>query len=257
MSVACCCHIFAHRGANREAAENTRAAFKKALNYAIDGIETDVQLSRDEIPVLWHDRHLEKLGFNNQSIDDFDYRDLAEMNFLKSDLEFEGVLSLEEFLISYRGRTRLQIEIKNRDTESVLRHQVKIRKCIDLIGAKPDEDIFISSFHLASMVYAHHYAPDFPIYFALKDTQTRLELEQLLHGYRFFKGFCLPVSLLNQAIVNLLRAEGKAIAVYTCNSEAEISKALQLAVDVLITDDPKKALLMRAQYIKADAKSCL
>jgi glycerophosphoryl diester phosphodiesterase len=30
------CLIFAHRGANREAAENTRAAFDKALEYAID-----------------------------------------------------------------------------------------------------------------------------------------------------------------------------------------------------------------------------
>jgi hypothetical protein len=42
--------IFAHRGANKEAAENTRTAFDRALEYAIDGIETDVQLSRrDEV----------------------------------------------------------------------------------------------------------------------------------------------------------------------------------------------------------------
>ena len=42
--------------------ENTREAFDKALHYAIDGIETDVQLTRDEIPVLWHDRFLDKSG---------------------------------------------------------------------------------------------------------------------------------------------------------------------------------------------------
>ncbi len=52
--------IFAHRGANKEAAENTRSAFDKALEYSIDGIETDVQLSRDEVAVLWHDRFLSK-----------------------------------------------------------------------------------------------------------------------------------------------------------------------------------------------------
>ena len=39
--------IFAHRGANNEAAENTRSAFDHALQYAIDGIETDIQLSKD------------------------------------------------------------------------------------------------------------------------------------------------------------------------------------------------------------------
>ncbi|MGZ4997903.1 MAG: glycerophosphodiester phosphodiesterase, partial [Methylobacter sp.] len=60
------CLIFAHRGGNKEAGavigENTRAAFNKALQYPIDGIETDVQLSMDGVPVLWHDWELDKLG---------------------------------------------------------------------------------------------------------------------------------------------------------------------------------------------------
>src|SRR3989338_10108252 len=73
--------VFAHRGANKEAAENTRSAFDRALEYAIDGIETDVQLSRDEVAVLWHDRFLNKLGFPGKHIDDFDYAQLRAMNF--------------------------------------------------------------------------------------------------------------------------------------------------------------------------------
>ena len=73
--------IFAHRGANKEAAENTRSAFDRALTYSIDGMETDVQLSRDEVPVLWHDRFLAKLGLPTQHIDDFDYSQLQAMNF--------------------------------------------------------------------------------------------------------------------------------------------------------------------------------
>ena len=43
------CLIFAHRGANMEAAENTCTAFDKALSYAIDGMETDVQLTHNEV----------------------------------------------------------------------------------------------------------------------------------------------------------------------------------------------------------------
>ena len=69
--------IFAHRGANKEAAENTRTAFEKALRYPIDGIETDVQLSRDEVPVLWHDRFLDKIGLPGKRIDDFDFAERA------------------------------------------------------------------------------------------------------------------------------------------------------------------------------------
>ena len=46
-------------------------------------------------------------------------------------------------------------------------------------------------------------------------------------------------------MVRLLRDYKKNIAVYTCNSEAEIGKALELGVDILISDLPQKALQMR------------
>ncbi|MHB0927161.1 MAG: glycerophosphodiester phosphodiesterase, partial [Gallionellaceae bacterium] len=73
--------VFAHRGANREAAENTRSAFDRALVYPIDGIETDIQLSRDGVAVLWHDRFLGKLGLPGKRIDDFDHVELQAMDF--------------------------------------------------------------------------------------------------------------------------------------------------------------------------------
>jgi glycerophosphoryl diester phosphodiesterase len=88
--------IFAHRGANREAAENTRAAFDRALTYPIDGMETDIQLSRDAVAVLWHDRFLGKLGHPEKHIDDFDYDQLQAMNFAQHfapDAQREGIVS--------------------------------------------------------------------------------------------------------------------------------------------------------------------
>jgi glycerophosphoryl diester phosphodiesterase len=46
-------------------------------------------------------------------------------------------------------------------------------------------------------------------------------------------------------MVKLLRDHGKRIAVYTCNSDAEINLALELGVDILISDLPQKAIQMR------------
>lgn len=239
------CHIFAHRGANREATENTRAAFNKALNYPIDGLETDVQLSRDDIPVLWHDRYLDKLGYKNQHIDDFDYAELERMNFLQQTTETEGVLSLKEFLENYRGCCRLQIEIKNREWEPIYRHESKVKQCIDLIGDPRGQEIFISSFNLPSIIFAHHYAPDFPLYFALHEQHTHNDVEYYLNTLPFLRGMCMHVSLLDEAIVSLIRNHDKSIATYTCNTDEEITRALEFGVDILITDDPEKALLMR------------
>jgi glycerophosphoryl diester phosphodiesterase len=48
--------VLAHRGLHREVPENTLEAFARAIGSGVDGIETDVRLSRDGLPVLFHDR---------------------------------------------------------------------------------------------------------------------------------------------------------------------------------------------------------
>jgi glycerophosphoryl diester phosphodiesterase len=48
--------LFAHRGYHAVAPENTLAAFDAAVKLGVDGIETDVRLSRDGLPVIIHDR---------------------------------------------------------------------------------------------------------------------------------------------------------------------------------------------------------
>ncbi len=237
------CLIFAHRGANKEAMENTRHAFDKALAYAIDGIETDAQLSRDEVVVLWHDRFLNKLGLADKHIDDFNYHELKSLDFPETGNE--GFMTLQAFIDAYRARCHLLIEVKNRDWEPVSRHGIKIQKTLDLIGQNNDQRTFVSSFNLESLVYAHHYKPEFPLIYNFETDQSIADAQQVLAAQPFLHGLCLPIETLNQAMVDLLREHNKCVAVYTCNSEEEINKALQLGVDILISDVPHKALTMR------------
>lgn len=237
------CLVFAHRGASSEALENTRNAFDKALRYAIDGIETDVQLTRDEIAVLWHDRFLDKIGLNDQHIDDFDYHQLQAL--INPESGSEGIMTLRDFLLSYRERCRLLIEVKNRDWEPVSRHQLKIRQTLDLIGRNPEQRIIVSSFNLASLVYAHQYKPGFPLVYNFESHQTSADARALLNTHAFLYGLCLPIENADRALVALLHDHGKCAAVYTCNSDAEINKALNLEVDILISDLPRKALMLR------------
>ena len=240
--------IFAHRGANKEAAENTRSAFDQALGYPIDGMETDVQLSRDEIAVLWHDRFLGKLGHPSKHIDDYDYRELQAMNFAAHfglSGKAEGIMSLQEFLDTYRARCRLLVEIKNRDWEQSSRHEIKVRQTLDRVGKSHGEAIMASSFNLNSLIYANQYRPGFPLVYNFEPEQTFADAQRVLVEQPFLHGLCLPIESLNKAMVKLLRDHGKSIAVYTCNSDAEINTALELGVDILISDVPQKALVAR------------
>jgi len=240
--------IFAHRGANTEAAENTRSAFDKALAYPIDGIETDIQLSRDEVAVLWHDRDLKKLNLSGKRIDDFEHAQLQTMDFaahFAGAEKPEGVMTLQEFITAYRSRCRLLLEIKNRDWEAVTRHELKVRKTLALVGPVTDDRIIVSSFNLDSLIYANRFAPQFPLVLNLEPEHNLNDARRALDEQPFLYGLCIDISTLDADMMKLVRERGKRIAVYTCDTDAEITRALILGVDVLISNVPDKALQMR------------
>jgi glycerophosphoryl diester phosphodiesterase len=242
--------IFAHRGANKEAAENTRTAFDKAFAYPIDGIETDIQLSRDEVAVLWHDRYLKKLKLPGNHIDDFDHAQLQAMDFaahFAGSEKPEGLMTLQEFIAAYRSRCRLLLEIKNRDWEAVTRHELKMRKTLALVGPVADDRIMVSSFNLESLIYANRFAPQFPLVLNLEPEHNLNDARRALDEQPFLYGLCIHISTLDADMMKLVRERGKRIAVYTCDTDAEIHRALTLGVDVLISNVPDKALRMRTE----------
>jgi len=198
--------------------------------------------------VLWHDRFLGKVGLPLKRIDDFEHSQLQAMNFaahFSSPAKQEGIMSLKEFIDAYRKRCRLLLEIKNRDWEKSSRHEMKVRQTLEMTGAAQGDAIMVSSFNLSSLVYAHQCAPDFPLVYNFETDQTLADAQRVLAEQSFLYGLCLPIKSLEEAKVKLLRDHGKSIAVYTCNTDAEISKALGLGVDILISDVPQKALQLR------------
>ncbi len=239
--------IYAHRGANKEAAENTRTAFDKALAHAIDGMETDIQISCDGVNVLWHDDDLAKLGMRDKRIDDFDHEQLRTMDFAAhfAGAAREGVMSLQDFLSAYRVRCRLLLEIKNYPGEPADQQQRKVRQTLELAGAPEGDHVIASSFDLDSLIYAHHIAPQFPLVFNLEPEHDAAFAQRALLEQPFLRGLCVHISTLDEAMVGVVRERDKLIAVYTCNSDEQIGRALRLGVDVLISDLPQKALQTR------------
>ncbi len=241
--------IFAHRGANKEAAENTRSAFDLALQAEIDGLETDVQLTRDNITVLFHDDDFHRLGASTLHISDFTFAELKTRDFAalcKSATPFETVMRLDDFVTRYRSRTHLLLEIKNRDAEARDAIETKVQQTLAMVGAHQGEQILISSFHLDSLIYAHQCAPNFPLVFNMEPEHTLADVRHSLATQPFLYGYCVHIATLNHALVELLRSHNKLIAVYTCNSAEQIQTALDLQVDILISDVPKIALGMRS-----------
>jgi len=107
--------VIAHRGASAQAPENTLAAFRRALEIGVDGVELDVHLSADGVPVVIHDPLLERTTDGRGLVKDLD---LAALRRLDAGRRFaerfagEGIPTLTEALDTLQ-QVRVIIEIKN------------------------------------------------------------------------------------------------------------------------------------------------
>ena len=72
--------IWAHRGASGHAPENTLPAFELAYRQGADGIELDVQLSKDGVPVVIHDEQVDRVSDGTGWVKDYTLEELKTLN---------------------------------------------------------------------------------------------------------------------------------------------------------------------------------
>jgi glycerophosphoryl diester phosphodiesterase len=101
----------AHRGDWRRAPENTIEAIEAALAVpGCDGVEFDVRLSADGVPVLLHDETLARVQRRPERVDQVTARDLEDL----------GVPSLADALAAIPHRVQLDVELKGRHDRVVV-----------------------------------------------------------------------------------------------------------------------------------------
>lgn len=137
----------AHRGWSGRAPENTMAAFRLAMSEpAVQWLELDVQLSRDEVPAVLHDPTLKRTTNGRGRVSEYTAAQLARLDagsWFDPVFSGEGVPSLDQVLAAAAGRCRLNIEIKGEDAAPSLIS----RRVIELLKARRMEhDAVITSF---------------------------------------------------------------------------------------------------------------
>ncbi len=236
--------LVAHRGAMREAPENTRAAFDRALSYEPDGVEFDVQLTRDGVPVLYHDRTLARIEGGRKRISDYTYSMLRRKDWggwFSRAFAGEPILSLEEALQIYGARTRLLIEIKSRERDRLSgASDTLTRRVLDLLArhipAAARGDVFILSFDAEVLDLAHR--EDAGWRYVLNVTNPRARLRRAPHQWCFLYARCIAVRKLGRSFVEKTHDAGQRVMTYACNIPAQVNKALALGVDVIMSDRP-------------------
>ena len=81
--------IWAHRGASAYAPENTIPAFQKAIEMKADGVELDIQLTKDDRIVVIHDETIDRTSTGSGWVKDMTLAELRKFNYNKTHPEFE------------------------------------------------------------------------------------------------------------------------------------------------------------------------
>lgn len=240
----------AHRGARDEAPENTRAAFARALAFPISGIELDVQMSADGVPVLYHDRTLYRVTGRRKRVAELTYDQLAQIDWGRwFGPAFAGtpLLTLDQVLVDLGGRTRLLIEIKSRTVDRKSGHALDIADAVSTLlqthqarlsthGAK---DVHVLSFDSQVLHRAHGLAPQWRYVLNVDERTTpSSELTSDPGLAAILWGVCVDIRRLTPVLAQWAHSYGLRVFTYTCNGPRQVTKALDMNVDAILSDRP-------------------
>jgi len=217
--------IIAHRGASAEQPENTLAAFRRAVALEADGIELDVHVTRDGVPVVFHDAALRRLTGTAGRVAGKTWAQLPMLRVRGR----EPIPRLVDVLRTTRGLTVVQIELKSGPVAPVIRA---------IQAARAAEWVILASFDLRLVAEARKLAPTIP---RMVISEGRLAPAALVRQLARCGAAGLSVNqraVRSAAWVRHFHSRGYAVWTWTVNDLATARRLTVSGVDALLGDDP-------------------
>ena len=215
---------FAHRGAKAYAPENTLEAFSLALRLGATGLESDVWLTSDGIPVLDHDG-IVKGRLRSRAIADVARADLPA-----------HVPTLEQFLEATPDEVPVSLDIKDGSAFGPV---------VDIYVRRRGND--------GSGLYLCH--PDLGILVSHRDSNSGVSLVHSTRLSRMKQGPERHAAILREAgvrvinmpypdwtggLVALFRRFGLRCFAWDCQHERQITEVVRMGVDAVYSDWPDR-----------------
>lgn len=218
--------LIGHRGVRGSLPENTLAAFRRAFEAGLDGIEFDVQRTRDGALVLWHD--LEADGRRVTALS------LAELRAIAPDVAL--LPELLELARAYPG-TLLNPELKL--AGAGLRSGGLEREVARALRAAGVEDrAVVSSFQPLALARLRLSAPELRTGLLYAGELPPLLRGGTLAGWLHVDALHPHHPLATPGLMARARRRGLMVATWTVNDPAEVARLVALGVDGIMADDP-------------------
>ncbi len=235
--------IVGHRGASRDAPENTLSSFNLCWGLKADAAELDIHLTKDGRIVVIHDKGTERTTGKDFVVAD---HTLAELKTLDAgswkgkEWAGERIPTLAEVLDTIPDGKRLFIEIKC--GPEVL---PELERVLKASGKKPDQLVLIG-FMQDTMRRARQSFPQLKVLWLVSPTpeaksRTEMAADKLIEAAKaaHFDGLCLNADFpMDAAVVAKVRDAGMTLHVWTVDEPTTAGKLAAAGVDGIITNRP-------------------
>ncbi|WP_372996758.1 glycerophosphodiester phosphodiesterase [Marinobacter sp.] len=222
--------ITAHRGSAFKSPENTLAAVDQAIDDGADFIEIDVQLTRDHVPVLWHDTDMQRIFGRTERISDVYYPDIATLDagsWFGEDFSDQRIATLEEVIALVADRANLFVDLKpDRNSPELVTEVINVLREQNAL-----DGTIVAAADWATLSRVREQSPE---------VQTAL-LAQFIIGpvWREQQDILgLRFNRVTSAAVARAHQNGRELHVWTVNQPEDMERFIDMGVDNIITDRP-------------------
>ncbi len=250
--------IIAHRGASAFAPENTLAAFRRAIDDGADGIEFDVRLAKDGVPVVFHDPTLNRLAKIEGRTSDYTSEELNKIDVgswfnrvfpKRGDERFsaETVPTFEQllsFLSDYKNLIYVELKGKNSLLPALVETVCELLGQTNLLS-----QVIVKSFKLEAVKITKEILPEVrtaalfepKILTVLRKRKLILEEAQKYNADEI----SIHYSLATEKFVRQARERNFPVTIWTTDNPVWVKRAFDFGINAIITNNPAQLLAGR------------
>lgn len=229
------------------------SAFREAIAAGADGVEFDVRLSKDLVPVIIHDSTLRRTAGRSDRVANLSWNELKHVDvgswFPRGDFKGETLPCLEELFTIFKDNDlSLYLEMK---CDSRSEHEPLAKACCDLIvDLSFKERVIVECFDLRALEIIKRIDSEIKTaaLFEPAISKPSVLLDQRIIDQTIAvqaSELALNHRLTRKRLVQKAKLAGLRVVVWTVDDPKWIERARSLGVEALITNDPAAMLAHR------------
>ena len=222
-----------HRANGGAYPENTLEALEEMTQADAEGIEIDIQLSKDDVPMVYHDLHLGRLTGRGSLLRELSVTELKSLTVISNSSDKSGTIpTLDEAIAVVKGKKMFYIELKKGDTNKIT------ESVLNVLKERLSEDSFtLSSFDPNLIKAVKDKNENVRTGYIFSTQLRRFFLSRTEKEVGGFDQWHIENGLLNKRLLKKAGKQNREVMVWKVNSEVQMKRCIGIDVDGIITDN--------------------